>query len=312
MPSDSVAPVTPATIQPHGHTQPQSSSGDPQEPYLQPQHAGFVQPQPAEYAYTPCYAQSSYCGRDWQEVDKQPQLPEMVYLPRSSQSWPDAQAEPLYAGSSGWSAPFTAATPVPINGKNLLHPTHLRNAHQELTAPFHGWGDHQGGYATALYPVRLEAHSPSHCFTDPFSLLHVRTNHQPKTGPARTGKDRKQRHQPYGTDRARGTEGTGAVAGPSTLPPSPVLSVRSPTTQPSGGTSEATTDAENDQLTQEEDEVPVSNCYRSRIPRSAHRSFGVRSPKRLGRTRAHGNTTNCSTRSFIQNSGMGEEARAPQ
>ena len=226
-------------IQPHGHAQPQYSSGDSQEPYLQPQHTGFVQSQPAEYAYPPCYPQSSYCGRDWKEVDEQPQFPDMVFPPRSSQSWQDAQAQPLSPGSSGWSAPFTAAAPV-INGKNLLHPTHLRNAHQKLTAPFHGWGNRQGGCATALYPVRLQ------------------------------GKDRKKRHQPYGTDRARGTESAGPVAGSSTLAPSPVPSVGPPTTQPSGGTSEATADTENNQQPKEENKVPVSNCYRSHIPRLAH------------------------------------------
>ena len=165
MPSDSVAPATPAMIQPYGHPQLPHSSGDLQETYLQSQNAEFICP--------PRHAQPSYPSQDWQEACAQPQRSEPVYPPPPSQGWPEVQAQPQFIGFSGWNGLFTnaaafevlAAIPVPSNGKNLLRPMHLRNAHQKSTAPFHGWGDQQGGYPTAaLYPVRLQAHSPSHCF----------------------------------------------------------------------------------------------------------------------------------------------------
>ena len=69
-----------------------------------------------------------------------------------------------------------------------------------------------------------------------------------------------------------------AEAGPSTLVPPPVPYVGSPTPEPSGGLpSETSADAEQTNPTKEEDEVPVSHFYRSRIPHLIEWSFSLRS-----------------------------------
>jgi len=66
------------------------------------------------------------------------------------------------------------------------------------------------------------------------------------------------RFQPYWTPRAHLDEHTNAEAGPSTLAPPPVPCMAPPTMHPSGGLSEASADAENDQTATEEDTTPVS------------------------------------------------------
>jgi len=73
------------------------------------------------------------------------------------------------------------------------------------------------------------------------------------------------RFQPHGASHARPVEHENAVAGPSNLVPIPF--VKPPTTYPSGGLSETTADAENDQISTEEDAAPVSNFYCSHVPR---------------------------------------------
>ena len=65
--------------------------------------------------------------------------------------------------------------------------------------------------------------------------------------------------------RARSYGNGNAEAGSSTLAPPPVPYVGLPTLQPSGGISETTADAEQPNQITEEDEVPVSNFYRSQI-----------------------------------------------
>jgi len=77
------------------------------------------------------------------------------------------------------------------------------------------------------------------------------------------------RFQPYGTPRGRLNERANAEAGSSTLPLPSIPYVTLPTTYPSGGTSEATADAENNNSTTEEDTAPVSNFYCSHIPHVA-------------------------------------------
>lgn len=73
------------------------------------------------------------------------------------------------------------------------------------------------------------------------------------------------RFQPYGTPSVHLNEHTNAEAGPSTLTSLLVPCVAPITRYPSGGISEATADAENDQTVAEE-EAPVSNSCYSYIP----------------------------------------------
>lgn len=75
------------------------------------------------------------------------------------------------------------------------------------------------------------------------------------------------RFHPYGTPRAHRNEHWNAEAGPSTLVPPPAKHMARPTTHPSGGTSEATADAETQQPITEEETAPVSNFYWSCVPR---------------------------------------------
>jgi len=74
------------------------------------------------------------------------------------------------------------------------------------------------------------------------------------------------RYQPYEIPRARSNEYADAEAGPSNLAPPLVSYAAPPTTYPSGGSSEATADAEGDKTVTEEDVTPVSNFYCSHIP----------------------------------------------
>jgi hypothetical protein len=64
---------------------------------------------------------------------------------------------------------------------------------------------------------------------------------------------------PYGTCRTREIEHADAEEGPLTLIPS--------VGQPSGGISETVADATTNQTITEENKAPVSNFYRSRVPR---------------------------------------------
>jgi len=77
------------------------------------------------------------------------------------------------------------------------------------------------------------------------------------------------RFQPYGVSHIRLNERANAEAGPSTQPLPPITYVAPPITYPSGGTSEATADAETNNSTTEEDTAPVSNFYCSRTPHVA-------------------------------------------
>ena len=72
--------------------------------------------------------------------------------------------------------------------------------------------------------------------------------------------------QPYGMPYARPNEHRNAEAGPSTLVPPLAPYAALPTTHPSGGTSETTADADNNETITEDDTAPVSNFYCSRVP----------------------------------------------
>ena len=86
------------------------------------------------------------------------------------------------------------------------------------------------------------------------------------------------RFQPYGASGAHSNEYTNAEAGPSNLAPPLIPYVAPSTTHPSGGTSEATANAENYPTITEEDATPVSNFYCPRIPHVTEWLFGVRRP----------------------------------
>ena len=86
------------------------------------------------------------------------------------------------------------------------------------------------------------------------------------------------RFQPYWTARAHPDEHRDAGVGPSTLVPPQIPYVALPTAHPSGGTSEATADAENNDSITEEDTAPASNFYCSRIPHGTESPSDVRSP----------------------------------
>ena len=68
-----------------------------------------------------------------------------------------------------------------------------------------------------------------------------------------------QRYWPYETPRTFSNEYTNAEAGPSNLAPPLDPYMAPPSTYPSGGTSEATADAETNQKITEEHAAPVSN-----------------------------------------------------
>ena len=74
------------------------------------------------------------------------------------------------------------------------------------------------------------------------------------------------RFQPYGMSHTRSNECWNAEAGLSGLVAPPATYVDPSTPQPSGEVSETTADAETNQTITEEDKVPVSNFYCSRIP----------------------------------------------
>jgi hypothetical protein len=91
--------------------------------------------------------------------------------------------------------------------------------------------------------------------------------------------------QDYSATGTRVVGHTNAEAGPSTLRPPPAPSVGSPTPQPSGWLSETSADAEKSHTITEEAEVPVSNFYRSHVPRVIERSFSVLNVRGRGRGR---------------------------
>ena len=75
------------------------------------------------------------------------------------------------------------------------------------------------------------------------------------------------RCQPHAPSRAYPNEHANAEAGPSNL-------AAPPPANPSGGTSEASADAENSNTETEENAAPVSHFYCSRVPRGPEWVFG--------------------------------------
>ena len=99
-----------------------------------------------------------------------------------------------------------------------------------------------------------------------------------RTGPTRSEPSHAERYQPYGTSRTHRVGHVNAEAGPSTLVPPHVPYVDSPIPQSTEGIFKRTANATNNKSVKEKKEAPVSNFYRSHLPRVTERLFGVRSP----------------------------------
>jgi hypothetical protein len=156
----------------------------------------------------------------------------------------------------------------------IFSTSHLRNAHQERTDPLSCLGDNQGGFTLGeLYPVSLQVRSSSRGPTDPSQQQSVQTDYNTSSGRAKTNLGQTRRPQPYWTYNTRAFEHVNAVAGPSVVAHTP--SVGSPTRQPYGRISETIANTVNELVAEvtnkqndtEENKAPVSNFYRSRIPR---------------------------------------------
>ena len=109
------------------------------------------------------------------------------------------------------------------------------------------------------------------------------TSNQSNSGPTRTGQISTRRFQPYGTSHTRENGYQDAGAGPSTLVPSQVPHVDSPTLQPIGGViPQAVANANTKNSNTEEQKVPVSHFYRPPIPHVTYRLCDIRCPTTPG------------------------------
>ena len=111
---------------------------------------------------------------------------------------------------------------------------------------------------------------------DTFQQQNVRPSYQPSASLTGTELTSTGQFHPYGgISCARPNEHRNAEAGPSILP-IPYGGLLMP--HPSGGLSETTAYAEQKQTNTEEEGVPVSHFYCSRIPRVLEWLFSVRRP----------------------------------
>ena len=111
----------------------------------------------------------------------------------------------------------------------------------------------------------------------------------------------KRRYQPYAPPRAHPSdERTNAEAGPSNPVAPSIPNVASPPTDPSGGISEATADAENTDSNTEENVTPVSNFYCPHVPHVPERAFSARHgvPVVLEGRAQHGTGTGGTSKDF--------------
>ena len=86
------------------------------------------------------------------------------------------------------------------------------------------------------------------------------------------------RTETYLAHCAGSDEPANAEAGPSNFVPQHTPHMVQPPTNPSGGLSETTADAEHNKQITEEDVAPVSDFYCSHVPRVTERMFSVGSP----------------------------------
>ena len=138
---------------------------------------------------------------------------------------------------------------------------------QPRTVPFNYWGENQSGpFTSTFYTASSRVRSSLCDHVDLFPQQNVQPSYQLSAGPSRTGLISTGRFQPYGIPHhTRPYEYRNAEAGPSTLASPLVPYVGPPAPQPSGGKSETTADAENEQTVTEE-KGPVSKFYCSHFP----------------------------------------------
>ena len=108
----------------------------------------------------------------------------------------------------------------------------------------------------------------------------MRTGFRHRAGLTRTGLLQSERFKPYGVSRAHTVEYINAEAGPSTMVPPQDPRVGTQMLLPYAGLSESAADAAMTQTDKEDNEVAVSNFYRSHTLHVTEWSFGVRSPSR--------------------------------
>jgi hypothetical protein len=223
------------------------------------------------------YAEPLYSEQYLPEFHAQPRPASRGGPPHSGQGWPQFQPDgykdiPLPvqhrpevhpAGFSDGDVSFPDAVPpetsniisASSSGEHFLCFT-LINAHQERTDPLSHSGDSRGGSTID----HLHA-AP----TDPSRQQSVQTDYDPSPGRAKTNLERKRRPQPYGTYDTRASKHVKAVAGPSVVAHTP--SVDSPTIQSSEKVSGVIADALDELAAEVAKGAPVSNFYRSHIPR---------------------------------------------
>jgi len=163
------------------------------------------------------------------------------------------------------------------------------NTHQPQAVPFDYSGTDWSWLLTSVSHVESSGTQwPLHNSFDTFTQEDVHALHPPNAGPTRTELLSVEKFQPYRMSRARLDKHRNAEAGPSNLGFSPIPYVSQPLSQPPGGISEATADADTTNISTEEDRATVSNFYCSHIPHVTEWLFGVRSPSGPGSPAAKG------------------------
>ena len=163
------------------------------------------------------------------------------------------------------------------------------NTHQPRTVLFNYSGANHSGFSTSDSHVETSGVQwPLRKPFDTFMRENIHGSYPPDGGPYRTELLPAGRFQPYGMTRARLDRRSNAEAGPSNLVLPPTPYINQPSSQPPGGISEATADADTTITITEEDRAAVSNFYCSHIPRVTEWSFGVRSPNGPGSPAAKG------------------------
>ena len=130
-------------------------------------------------------------------------------------------------------------------------------------------GNNQGGQTAGApnHPVSIQVRLSPHGQIYPFRQQDAQL-HQPSPGRTRAEPTRVGCFQPYQTHPARASGYVNAQAGPSTVAPPRIPLVGRPTKRPLRKKPEISANAEQQNQTTEENKVPVSGFYRSRIPRA--------------------------------------------
>ena len=164
------------------------------------------------------------------------------------------------------------------------------NAHLSQTVPLNYYGESVDEPSTSTFKwVSGEVIPPFYDLAETIRWQGEQDAHQSNPGPMGTVDISTERFQPYATSSSSSLEHWNAEVDPSTLLPQQTPYVGSPTLQPTGGIiPEPTADAVTNQTNTDEDEVPVSNLYRSHIPHVPEWSFGVSHPSEPGSPRAKG------------------------